>query len=272
MAPRPELAIPTTLPLPDRLRLSSTSTDALKTLSKLSRPSLISLALDWLKDAHRKSCTPYTLSTSEQLPELDAGIYDPAQDVEDLIEIYHGLQARKGSKKEIVDRILEGDWRYGLSLYQLATAETRYLLEHQNSQRWCTLQLTPAAAAGTKGPAEKHKMPRFHAATFLRNLKQELAPAVKAHYYMTRDERLQCAVVRVQIYELPYNTQKALRESTAIEHATIVSEGSKAVFIAFPDSTPYVYFSVSSAGVMSDDGIAKSVRQIVMAVRLAIRF
>lgn len=266
MAPRTTLAVPTRLSLPDQLRLPPNSAEAYKTLSKLSRPALISLALQWLKDAHHSRCAPYT--TAAQPGDLDDedALYDVAHDVQEIRDLYHDLSLRKGSKKEIVDRILEGDWRHGISLYQLATAETKYLLEHQTSQRWSALQLTAVAQKGQDAQEASAKAPRFHASTFVRNLKQELGSVAKAHYYLQRAEALACTIVRVQVYDSPYSSQKALRDLPVAGSAAPVYESSKAVFILFPDSTPYVFFSVSTAGLVLEDAQGKNIRQIIVTV------
>ncbi|KAI9831451.1 MAG: hypothetical protein M1819_005050 [Sarea resinae] len=269
MAPRPQLSLPTPAPLPHTLRLPSNSPVVFKTLIRVSRPALITLALEWLQKANQNLCPPY-LSTDED-DEDDDGAYSAAQSLEELREIYQELQDRKGAKREVVDRILEGDWRRGITLYQLATVDVRYLLDRPSSQRWTALTLSRVVsdsahledrADAGNGDNSTVSVPRFHAQTFLRNLQQEIAPIVKAHFYLTRAPSLPVTLLRVYIHDSPYNSQRSLFESDAVRQA--ISDSAKTLYVAFPDGAPAIYVSLVTTPGQSAAGEGRSLRKVVL--------
>jgi central kinetochore subunit Mis15/CHL4 len=119
--------------IPHSHRLPVSHREVQRTFTKLSRQSLVSLAQQWLSKKNRDFCKPHLLSDVDD--EDDEELYEPAQSYEELQETYRELAARKGGRREVLDRILEGDWRTGISMYQLATAEIQYLLDHPNALR-----------------------------------------------------------------------------------------------------------------------------------------
>ncbi len=165
-----------------------------------------------------------------------------------------------------MDRILEGDWRDGISLYQLAMADMQYLYDHPASQRWTALKivrLSPESAASVeKGP---HSIPRFHPATFLRNLQREALPDVKVHYNLDRHPTLPLLILRIFVLESPYNTALALNSA---KERTIF-DASKTFYVAFPDFSPYVYVSLAATsssvpGSVSSLADNKSLRKLML--------
>lgn len=249
---RRPIAIPTVKPLPDNLRLSSTSQNVIKTLSKLSRPSLLSLAASWCARDLQDSCAPFILAEDEDEPS-DAA-YDAATSLAQVEGLYsEELPARKGTKREIVDRILAGDWRHGISLYQLAMAETQYVLEQPSSNRWTAFKLR------RHDEEPETNLPSFHPQTFLRNLQREIAPLAKAHYALSTPSSFPGTVVRIYLHDTPYNTQSALRTSS--KHGGSIS---KSIFILFPTGTPYVYVSLSAGGANVIDADSKSLQKFAV--------
>ena len=266
MAPRSRLAIPTNIPLPHTHRLPPGSPNVSKTLLRLSRPSLIDLALNWLKSSNRPYCAPY-LQTFVDEQDDENTPYLPADSIEELREIYQDIQARRGSKREVVDRIVEGDWRHGLTLYQLAMAETQYVVDHPTAQRWTALRLSklkPSTLDDTGISSVNNTstatLPRFHAPTFLTNLQREISPITKAHYHLTRssDPSLPLTFVRVYIHDSPYNTERSL-QSTA---RTLSS--SRSLFLAFPDGAPYIYISLYSSSAPTTATETQSLRKVII--------
>lgn len=254
MAPRSRgrIAIPTVKPLPDNLRLSSTNSNVVKTLSKLSRTSLLSLAASWCARDLQHSCAPFILAEDEDDPS-DAA-YDAATSLAQVEALYsEELPARKGTKREIVDRILAGDWRHGISLYQLATAETQYILDQPSSNRWTAFKLQ------RHDEAPETNLPSFHPQTFLRNLQQEIAPLAKAHYTLSAPFSFPGTVLRIYLHDTPYNTQSALRTSS--KHGGSIN---KSIFVLFPTGTPYIYVSLSSGGANVIDADSKSIQKFVV--------
>lgn len=248
MAP---ISIPVASRLPSSLRIATSNPVATRILSRLSRPSLLSLALDWLDEDNQALTGPYLRLEDDD--DDDEDFYPPADSLEALRDHYSGLQERKGSKREVLDRILEGDWRHGISMYQLAMADVQYLYDHPTSQRWTAFRvvaLKPDAAPDDTADAatavldrESLVVPRFHPSTFLRNLQAQILPDVKVHYNFERHKQLPLLLLRIFILDSPYNTARALVDGTNGSLATV--EASRTVYVAFPDASPFVYLSSS---------------------------
>ncbi|TVY48305.1 Inner kinetochore subunit [Lachnellula occidentalis] len=234
------LSVPTTSALPSSELIPSSHPAVVKTLSRLSRPSLLSLALDWLDERNQDNTAPYLAEEGNQ-DEDEQDLYPPASSLAELREIYTDLQAQKGSKRDVLDRIIEGDWRDGITLYQLAMADMQYLYDHPSSQKWTALKVVRLASGGEQATTSK-SIPRFHPATFLRNLQKEILPDVKAHYNLDRHPTLPLLLLRIFIVESPYNTSLALSSKQATTF-----DASKTFYVAFPDDSPYVYVSLNTA-------------------------
>lgn len=246
--------------IPHSYRLPVGHREVQRTFTKLSRQSLVSLALQWLSKKNRDFCKPFLLD--DQIEEDEEEIYEPAQSYEALQEIYKQLAARKGGRREVLDRILEGDWRMGVSMYQLATAEIQYLLDHPNALRWTAKRLTKIPNA--RSPAtdmevtnDSDHLPRFQAQTFMSNLSKELTPLMKAHYLITRIKTSPMTILRVYIHDSPYSNEASL----AIDSNS--TDSAKAVFFIWPNGSPFVYSSLATltGQVVGDDG--RHLRDIV---------
>lgn len=231
------LSIPTTSGLSSYQSTPSTHPTVVKTLHRLSRPSLLCLVLDWLDEKNQDITAPYLLQAGEEPDEQD--LYPACASLADLREIYADLQVRKGSKRDVVDRVIEGDWRNGLTLYQLAMADMQYLYDHPVSQKWSALKMVPLSPPNPAG--KPPSIPRFHPATFLPNLQRETLPDVKAHYNLDRHTRLPLWILRVYIVDSPYNTALAL---SAKKTMALSFDASKTFYVAFPDASPYIYVSL----------------------------
>jgi central kinetochore subunit Mis15/CHL4 len=246
--------------IPHSHRLPVSHREVQRTFTKLSRQSLVSLAQQWLSKKNRDFCKPHLLSDVDD--EDDEELYEPAQSYEELQETYRELAARKGGRREVLDRILEGDWRTGISMYQLATAEIQYLLDHPNALRWTAKRLTKIANA--RSPVtdmevtnDSDHLPRFQAQTFMSNLTRELTPLMKAHYLITRIKTSPMTILRVYIHDSPYSTEASL----AVESNN--TDSAKAVFFIWPNGSPFVYSSLATltGQVVGDDG--RHLRDIV---------
>ena len=268
MAPRAQLSVPTNGALPHGHRLPSTNPEVSRPISRLSRQSLISLALQWLHKKHRAFCEPYlTADYSLGDADNDDAPYNPAQSCEELQEIYEELQGRKGGRKEVAERILEGDWRHGLSLYQLAMAETQHLLDHPTSLRWSAQRLAKIEnfkrkSKGLETGNSANHLPRLHAQTFLLNLVHEVSPLVKAHYYLTRINSMPLTLLRVYIHDSPYTTEKSLQDTLITPHSS--SDGSKSIFLVFPDGSPFIYASIATSLGQTAGVEGRSLRKVVL--------
>jgi len=229
-----------------------------KSLSRLSRASLIDLAVQW---THSQYCPPY-LSSNRNITESDEEdyLYTPAPDVDALREVYRLLRQEGKSaptKRDIVDRIVDGDWRRGLSLDQLAMVDFAYLEQNDRALRWSALKLVPRMHSCDDiddRPVKKRKVshsstmpqyPRVSPSSFVAALQSETSALVKAHYYLHRlPPPYNLSILRLYIVpNLPFAPPKSsiLRNS---KHAT---DAGRVMYIALPDSCPYVYISLSGS-------------------------
>lgn len=164
--------------------------------------------------------------------------------MEEIREAYVELRQRKGGKREVIDRVLEGDWRHGMTLGQLAMVDIQYLEDHPKAQTWSAFRLGLVDKKRQLGEKEEDGdllagLPRLHAATFLSNLQREIAPLVKAHYHLARSKSYPLIYLRIFITDSPYH-QPRHGAGTYLDSARIL-------YIAFPDSSPYVYTSMTAS-------------------------
>ncbi|KAK4042743.1 centromere protein Chl4/mis15/CENP-N [Parachaetomium inaequale] len=273
------ISVPTTARLPSSLRVDPTNPAATKILGRLSRASLLSVALDWLDDNNLPLALPYLREDEDEDDDDDDETDDfhpPARSPEALREIYTSLQARKGSKREVLDRITEGDWRHGLTLYQLAMADLQYLHDHPTSQQWSAYRIAPLkpphdpdGEAAPEVDKQSLTIPRFHPSTFLRTLQSHVLPDVKAHYNFDAHRSLPLLILRIFVLDSPYNTNHALQPTGT----TTSFDASRTVYIAFPDASPHLFISkptttttLSSSGgrASGGGGESKSLRNLLV--------
>ncbi|KAF2398986.1 hypothetical protein EJ06DRAFT_522581 [Trichodelitschia bisporula] len=140
--PRPK-AIPTTAPLSPSLRLPSSSPHVQKNLARLSRASLLALCAEWCSEANFPSCGPY-LQPSDEDDEDDEAPYPAAASIEELHDLYkEELPTQRGTKRALLERVLESDWRHGISLRQLAMADAQWVADHADGGNHTVLNPSP---------------------------------------------------------------------------------------------------------------------------------
>jgi central kinetochore subunit Mis15/CHL4 len=174
---------------------------------------------------------------------------------------YKDLQDRKGGKREVLERILEGDWRHGITLRQLAMADLRYMDDHPASLRWTALELS---RIGTKQKKSEESpsadwsgsVPRMQAATFVQTLQREISPLV-------RSRTLPLTILRIFVVDSPYQSPR--------QAAEIFTDSSRVIYVAFPDSCPFVYTSITastgSKATPSASSVATDTRTLQRLVR-----
>ncbi|OBT94127.1 hypothetical protein VE01_07055 [Pseudogymnoascus verrucosus] len=248
----PPLSVPTSAALSPSLLIPSTDPAIPRILSKLSRPALISLTLDWLDDRNQPLSAPYLASADDSSDDLHAGdFYPPHSSLEDLREFYTDLQSTRGTRTALLDRLLTGDYRHGLTLYQLAMADTLILQTHPTSQKWSAYALTPSHPSAPP-------IPRFHPPTFLKALQRALPPDIKAHYNLDRPPGLPLLLLRVMLLDTPYATTPSL-------------SGAKVVYVAFPDASPHIFLSAASSppttgtATTANENTARDLRRTLIA-------
>lgn len=265
----PRLTVPTSARLSSSLRVETGNIAVVKLLHRLSRASLLSLVLDWLSDDNQSLCSPLLRDTDDDDESDD--FYPPAESLEELRRTYANLQSTKGSRRDVVDRVIEGDWRHGLTLYQLAMADLQYLYDHPTSLRWSAYKIEllqpPRSEADAEGALkidrETLNIPRFHPSTFLQNLQAEVLPDVKAHYNFDRPKDLPLLLLRIFILDSPYNTGLAVSSRTGGTAMTNF-EASRTIYIAFPDSSPHIYISNSQSTGSTASGDSRSLSRLVL--------
>jgi central kinetochore subunit Mis15/CHL4 len=154
------------------------------------------------------------------------------------------LSARKGSKRELLDRILEGDWRHGISLQQLAMAETRSILDGAGTRRrWTAFEIYNKSAAKSSKSSRtspKHQ-PRLNPSSFVASLHQQLSAITKAHYYISQPKSHPLTVIRITLFNTPYKAPNFASNPSLLGT-------SKSIFLAFPTGAPtFVYIARPSA-------------------------
>lgn len=264
MAPRNSVRAPTNAPVPHSLRVPSTAQSLLRSLNRLTKFSLINLALQWLQDDNQPACIPYLVTNRNLEEEVDEDyLWTPAETIEELRLTYNRMKFENTiTKRHIIDRILDGDWRRGLSLYQVASIDFQYLSENDKALRWTALKLVPYSDDGDdqEEPLRKRRKinpgpyPTISPSTFLQNLQHEISPLVKAHYHHYRirtPENL--SLLRVCVSESPYINPQA-----SVQSPLLFTDPSRLIFIALPDSCPYIYVSVSGATKQSSSTKKKS--------------
>ncbi|KAJ5934732.1 hypothetical protein N7466_004279 [Penicillium verhagenii] len=269
---RPKIVrAPTTASLPNNLRIPSTTSSLTKTLGKLSRPALLDLALSWLDDKNIESFPPYLNRKNDNNPDDEEALpYPAAETIEEVRQAYEDLQERKGGKREVLERILEGDWRHGITLRQLAMADLRYMDDHPASLRWTALELTRIETQSKGSSANEDwssSIPRIQAATFVKALQQEIASLVKAHYHLARSSTLPITFLRIFILNSPYQSPRQAPE--------VFADSSRVIYVAFPDSCPYIYTSITASSgskpsAPSSSSIATDPRSLQRLVRDAV--
>ncbi|KAK6358876.1 hypothetical protein TWF696_000056 [Orbilia brochopaga] len=185
-------------------------------LLRLSKPSLEKLVFDWLRTP---LCAPNLTPTDEDLQYED----EPADaTVEEVEEIYKELSSRK----DLVERILEREWRDGLTMHQVAQVDMEYLLEHPSSLKWTASELV--LEEGRKPVGDK--LPKFQPVIFCKSLAEIMDPMVQCHSYYITHPTLPLTLVRLSLHD-PYPLP------------TTPPPPNQIFYLAVPTSSPYLFFT-----------------------------
>ncbi|KAH8175675.1 kinetochore protein CHL4 like domain-containing protein [Sarocladium implicatum] len=269
----PRFSIPTTARLPSTLRVDSSNPAAIKSLNRLSRETLLTLALDWLDEKSLPNSFPFFSRPDEDEDDDDDldDLYPPARSLQELEQLYTELQQQKGSKRDVVSRILEGDWRHGLTLYQLAMADLAYLDEHPTSQKWSAYKIVPLKQLSKDADENENpkvdkqslSIPRFHPSTFLQALQAQILPDVKAHYHFHRPKDIPVLLLRIFVIDSPYNSDLAL-SAADVSGAVANFDSSRSILLALPDGSPSLYVSRSQNTGAVVRGESKSLHGLIV--------
>jgi central kinetochore subunit Mis15/CHL4 len=244
------------------------STATIKSLCRLTATQLTDLALHWLAQPTAAS-EPY-LRSNRSLDESDEEdyLFPPARSLSELKAIWknlsldidsHGVGKQKHNKQYLIDRIVDGDWRRGLSLYQHATIDFAFLSTHDTALRWTGLKIVPLehdaeSEAPEEPPSKKQKIthtktthllyPTISPTTFVSALRTQVSPIVKAHYQLTHLGGIYNELPIVRLYLTP---EKAFapHQSNIPRNARLATDSGRTIYIALPRSSPHVYIAVS---------------------------
>ncbi|KPI43293.1 uncharacterized protein AB675_6981 [Cyphellophora attinorum] len=247
------------------------STATIKSLSRLTTTQLTTLALHWLSHAEAAG-QPY-LRSNRTLDESDEEdyLFPPARSLSELKAIWknlrldidsHGEGKQKHNKQYLIDRIIDGDWRRGLSLYQHATIDFAFLSTHDTALRWTGLKVAPldhddTAATPEEPPTKKQKThhttktnnalyPTITPTTFVTALREQVSPLVKAHYQLTYLVGQYNELPIVRLYLTP-DKAFAPHQSNIPRSARHATDSGRTIYIALPQSSPHVYIAVNGA-------------------------
>ena len=252
-----------------------------KSLARLSRNKLLELCLKWSKSS---TSEPYLARNRNNIEaEEEDYLHETARKRSDLVDIYETLQLADPdfetlTKKDIIDRIVDGDWRRGLSYKQLAELDFTCLEENDSLLRWSALKLTPLVSTDrkdeersskrrklerTENRRELPKYPNMTPAVFAENLHKHISPLVKANYHIHRLQHLGLSIIRLCITPntpfAPINTNVPRNEETGLDQ-------SRLIYIALPDSCQYVYVSTTGGRKLETAPIGKSSSTIDIAM------
>ncbi|KAJ5081491.1 hypothetical protein NUU61_009755 [Penicillium alfredii] len=224
---------PTTASLPNNLRIPSTTPSLVKTLGKLSRQALLDLALLWLDDRNLAAFPPYLQHEEADGPNDQETLpYPAAETVEEVRQAYEDYQERKGGKREVLEHILEGDWRHGITLRQLAMADLRYMDDHPASLRWTALELTRTRRLVWMRSA--HASGDFCESSPAGNLSScQGALSPRSLSRSTPD--------------ISSNLGRGLAISSSPTTPETFTDSSRVIYVAFPDSCPFIYTSIAAS-------------------------
>ena len=166
------------------------------------------------------------------------------------------------SKQHLIDRIIDGDWRRGLSLYQHATIDFAHLSTNDTALRWSALRIVPlessitASLPSSDGPPTKKRRTTTHTHpiypttsphTFLATLRASLSPLLKSTYHLTTlslPHNHTLPIIRLYLSPTVAFAPRSANIPRSARHAT---DGGRVMYIALPPSCPYIYVSLAGA-------------------------
>lgn len=130
------------------------------------------------------------------------------------------------SRKEIVERVFEREWRDGLTMHQIAQVDMQHLLDHPSSLKWTACELV--LEEGKKPVGDK--LPKFQPVVFCKSLLEIMDPMVQCHPYYTTHPTLPLTIVRLSLHN-PYPLP------------TIPPPANQIFYLAVPTSSPHLFFT-----------------------------
>lgn len=167
--------------------------------------------------------------------------YRACSSVKALEDAYRKLQTRESPKTEVINRILYGDWQDGLTLYQLAMAETKHTLSNPTSLSWSAFEVIDTEEEGSAKQQDHHgRRVRVDTTHLLMKLNAELAPAYRLHHYAQQLDQKPFQIVRIYLCDpvssgtlTPSSSRAPSRDSKTVWLvAPMTSSGSNLVWVS----------------------------------------
>lgn len=239
-------------------------------LTRLSKSSLLELVFRWL-DTTTVDLSPVEDSEDEEDLEMYTvrGIYQEYE------------KSKRVRTKEVVERIVEHEWRSGLTLLQIAEADFRCLItypppatrfsppitvfgypdngglgkldlvDHPSAHKWTAAVLSPL---GSSSSAANPLPPHFYPATFAHTLQSLLRPMVAPHYFTARHPTLPLTLMRLQLHD----------PSTAVSSTLAFPPAKRIFWLAFPEGAGgYVYYNIGTGADSLRDVVRQSIADAV---------
>ncbi|CCX06806.1 centromere protein Chl4/mis15/CENP-N [Pyronema domesticum] len=158
-------------------------------LTRLSKPALITIATRWLNPV---STRYYGANLSP--PEDEDPNSDDEYTAETSIAAYEVLSNNLTIRaKDVAERMLEREWRDGLTLLGVAELEWQYLIDTPTSTKWQAFLLSPLSVTTSARP-------RFYAPSFLSSLQVALKPLLTAHFFAAPHPSLPLTMIRISLH------------------------------------------------------------------------
>jgi central kinetochore subunit Mis15/CHL4 len=229
-------------------------------LTRLSKGSLLELVFRWLD------------TTTVDLSQGEDGEDDEDLEMYTVRGVYQEYEKSKRVRaKEVVERIVEHEWRGGLTLLQIAEVDYRCLfpcvfslsifiihpdgscfvaeidlVDHPSTHKWTAAILSPVGSGSASSP------PHFYPATFTHTLQSLLRPMVVPHYFTARHPTLPLTLLRLQLHD------------PASASALTFPPAKRIFWLAFPEGAGrYVYYNIGTGADSLRDVVRQSIADAV---------
>ncbi|TGZ84682.1 CHL4-domain-containing protein [Ascodesmis nigricans] len=175
------------------------SPEVSRQLSRLSKPALLRLIGSWLSDERVHQFAPDFHDPDDDGVDVGKEEED-ARDVisvEEAREVYRDMGEKKEMRaKDVVLRMKEYEWRYGMTLLAIAEVDWVYLLTHPTSSKWTALAIKPLTTSSS------NSTPHFHAPLFTTTLTSALHPLHIPHLTIFSHPTLPLTLLRISLHPL----------------------------------------------------------------------
>ncbi|KAF8462058.1 centromere protein Chl4/mis15/CENP-N [Kalaharituber pfeilii] len=245
-------------PLPDS-HVVPHSPALLKLLMRPSKNALCEIALEWLSNASLGAPQPPGEGFDDDDDDDDDDDEEGAElSIDDVKEVYKRMKgATSVTRKAVVERVVERDWRHGLNLWQIAHLECRCVVDNSLVHKWTAGRLHQQ---GSSAESEARKLPlailmgisltlpRFQASSFIYNLQTIIKPMIRSHCYAFKYSDLSLVLIRIQIHDSTGSAQSYAQ----------LPPPKRIMFCAFPENAPFIFWNA---------GVNDPLRNIVLEVR-----